>query len=808
MLIQVVSQLKPRRCGVSDQAISLAQELETAFAIDSAFVVLNSTEPCDLGFTKVYCAPSQLLETCLSLSGGEPGTLLVHLSGYGFSADGAPTLLADALAKVRESGRFRVAVYFHELFASGMPWRSAFWYSGRQRNAVRRIAEDCDLLVTNMDYHAKWLEREPVKRSAIPIQRLPVFSSVGETSELTPMTMRKPAMAVFGLAGTRRRAYASLSSLGSFLDDLGIKEIVDIGPDFDAPTQLRGIPVKRMGVLAAANLAGLLSQCKFGFVPHSSICLAKSSIFAGYCAHGTIPVIANSFREEVDGLRDGVHLVSPRTAVAAQAAGLDQCSASAWHWYSGHRLHAHAAFYAGWLAQAPSEAERIPTGLTAALRHKPGVRFIGGKMLEMTSRTDEPAPGIHSKSMSNLAVLLAHPTGNQNVRNALRSLVENDMLAEFWTAIAWNPESPWNRLLPSSMRGQLGRRAFPEAPRKSVKSTPWREIVRLGARSSPLKNFLSSGERPFSVIGMYRQFDGMVARRLSHIDVDTVYAYEGGALQTFREAKRLGITTVHEQPSSHWYWVRKLLSEEAERNPEFAGLLPTLRDSSGHMEWKDEELVLADYVFVPSLHVRRTLAGVVPEEKIRVINYGAPPVRPRTQVSIDSSRPLKVLFVGALGQHKGIGYLLEAVEQLGSRVELTLVGRRLRANRRVDEACNRWRWFETLPHSVVLERMCESDVLVLPSLTEGCALVVLEALSCGLPVVVTPNTGSLEFVRNECEGFIVPICRADAIAERLNTLDRDRELLAQMSRNAQTTAAEKSWNSYRTNWANALRAVS
>jgi len=332
-------------------------------------------------------------------------------------------------------------------------------------------------------------------------------------------------------------------------------------------------------------------------------------------------------------------------------------------------------------------------------------------------------------------------------------------------------------------------------------------MVRLGARSSSLRKLLSTGEQTFSIIGVYRSFDRKVASRLDSLRPEAVYAYEGGALQTFRKAKELGIRALHEQPSSYWYWERRFFDEEAEINPEFADLLPSLMDSQAHLDWKDEELRLADVVFVPSEHVRQTLSGEVADEKIKVINYGAPPVRSRKPAASSKDTPLKVLFVGALVQRKGISYLLEGVDRLGSRVELTLVGRRLRDNVRVDEACRKWRWFESLPHSEVLDLMQQSDVLVLPSLAEGCALVVLEALACGLPVVVTPNTGSLEFVRDKCEGFVVPIRRADAIAERLETLCHDRELLNQMSRNAQEAALENSWEKYRNKWAEAVKAA-
>jgi glycosyltransferase involved in cell wall biosynthesis len=166
------------------------------------------------------------------------------------------------------------------------------------------------------------------------------------------------------------------------------------------------------------------------------------------------------------------------------------------------------------------------------------------------------------------------------------------------------------------------------------------------------------------------------------------------------------------------------------------------------------------------------------------------------------------LFAGSLNQRKGIGYLLNAVEMLGSDVELTLVGQRFAPNEFVDVACKRWRWFQTVPHVRVMEIMVESDVLVLPSLSEGFGLVVTEALSCGLPVIVTPNVGASDLVGDGREGFVVPVCSAEAIADRLNALNRDRELLTHMSHNAQLTAERQSWEVYRETWAKTVKAAS
>jgi hypothetical protein len=363
LLIQVVPQLKPAACGVSDHAISLAEELQTGFGIDTVFIVLNSSEPSDCRFPRVDCKPQELVEACRSLSKGQPGALLVHYSGYGYAADGAPVSLAEAVQQVRRSGQFRIGVYFHEVSATGMPWTSAFWHTHRQRQVARRVADECDLVATNLSRHADLLEHKSAGSADNPIHRLPVFSNVGESVEIAPVSARRPAMAVFGLPGTRQKSYKRLSRLGEMLERLGIEEVLDIGSECGAPSSLNGIPVRRVGVLAAGELGSLLSQSMYGFVPHSSFVLAKSGIFAGLCAHGTIPVLAESFTQEEDGLRDGVHLISPQTAQAALDAGLESCSAAAWNWYKGHRVNVHAATYSRWLVQPATGVEtevRVP----------------------------------------------------------------------------------------------------------------------------------------------------------------------------------------------------------------------------------------------------------------------------------------------------------------------------------------------------------------------------------------------------------------------------------------------------------------
>ena len=366
LLIQVVAQLKPGRCGVSDHALLLAQELEAAFGIETAFAVVNSSEPCETPFRRMYCGQSQLHEACAALSQGHAAAVLVHLSGYGFSRDGAPAELAAALERVREDGHFRIAVYFHELYATGMPWRSAFWHSRRQQRAVGRIARGCDLLVTNIGRHAAWLESQAPRRSQFPVRVLPVFSNVGEAETLVPMAEREPAMAIYGLAATRRHAYEQISLLAETLCGLGIKEILDMGPGSVASAAAGGIPVRRMGELNAEELGEVLSRARYGFVQHGAHCMAKSGVLGGLCAWGVVPLVAKPFVGEYDGLRDGVQVISPGTAATARGAGLEGCSQAAWRWYAAHRLRAHASMYRDWLLSGTEDADSGgPEGSTA-----------------------------------------------------------------------------------------------------------------------------------------------------------------------------------------------------------------------------------------------------------------------------------------------------------------------------------------------------------------------------------------------------------------------------------------------------------
>jgi len=398
-------------------------------------------------------------------------------------------------------------------------------------------------------------------------------------------------------------------------------------------------------------------------------------------------------------------------------------------------------------------------------------------------------------------IIFAHPTGNANVRHAALGLFRAGLLSEFWTCLNLRPPGLVERLLPSSIAGSLRRRAYPSELTKSIRTRPFHEVMRHLAPRLGLPRLTRHEAGPFSVDGVYRALDRAVAQRLRSGSFRAVYAYEDGARLAFTEARKRGLLTLYDLPIGHWRAARTLLLDEAEREPEWASTLIGNRDSPAKTDRKDAELAQADVVFVASAYTRRTLTEAADfKGTVMVVPYGAPdllPVLSSRAAPKSPSKKLRVLFVGSLGQRKGLSYLFAASRQLRSAITLTVIGRKPNDPcAALDRELAGVRWIPTATHQGILAEMAAHDVFVFPSLFEGFGLVLLEALAMGLPIITTAHTAGPDLISDGVEGFIVPIRDSAAIAERLEELHRDPERLAEMSRRARLRAKEFTWSNY------------
>ncbi len=396
------------------------------------------------------------------------------------------------------------------------------------------------------------------------------------------------------------------------------------------------------------------------------------------------------------------------------------------------------------------------------------------------------------------------------MRQTALALAEAGLLREFWTCIHWKEGSLLDRFFSISRRAreELRRRSFPSGVAPFIRTSPFREWGRLISGRLGIGGLSRHETGIFSMDAVYRSLDRRVARRLHELpELKAVYAYDDGALESFRAGKRMGLRNIYDHPTAYFRKVRQLQEEEASLLPQWAETLSSLGDSAEKLERKDQELALADAIIVPSAFSKRTLVEAgYREESIKVIPYGAPAACEKISERSASGR-LRVLFVGALGQAKGLSYLLTAVSRLQGHVELTLIGRRISATVPDPETLKRHRWLPSLPHNELLDEMSRHDVLVFPSLHEGFGLVITEAMARGLVVIATPNTAGPDLITDGVEGFIVPIRSAVAIEEKLDFLRSDAKVLAAMKDAARRRANARHWDSYREEIASVARAV-
>jgi glycosyltransferase involved in cell wall biosynthesis len=296
------------------------------------------------------------------------------------------------------------------------------------------------------------------------------------------------------------------------------------------------------------------------------------------------------------------------------------------------------------------------------------------------------------------------------------------------------------------------------------------------------------------VVWRNRGFQTAVNRALRPDD-SGLFIPASAALAALEHARRIGVPTWLDCPTAHHRYVARLLTEESRLQPAFADTLPDASLPAAVDRDMNREIALADHLMVFSSFQARTFAneGVAPE-RMHVLPLGVDTqlFQPTPR---EKGRILTIGFVGRMEQRKGISYLLSAFDALRPRkARLLIVGRPVASSRP---------WMrEGIEHHPAVPRWnlpnfyAQMDVFVLPSLIEGFGLTALEAMACGVPVVVSENTFGSDLVHDGHDGYVVPIRDVHALVERLRRLADDEDLRASMGINARATAERYTWEVY------------
>lgn len=408
------------------------------------------------------------------------------------------------------------------------------------------------------------------------------------------------------------------------------------------------------------------------------------------------------------------------------------------------------------------------------------------------------------------AVLVAHVLPAE-VRQHARALAEERLLRRLFTGAVHLPSSMVERTLQAvdaTIRTRLlellqRRPAIEGVPDKLVSRHLLREMYRL------LQQRLSQTEaKQIAVVDLVQSSISKRAAKLLIATDRLVIGREMEALEVFEQAAAYGLPRLYQLPAAHYATVRTILERESEQFPDVCTAAPldaTLTPL--RLERKDQELQLADRILVPSSFVRRSLEDTgVQTDRIVTIPFAS---EPSWQPSTTAKHSNLFLHAGRLGVRKGTHRLLRAWKRLKAyrTHRLRLIGSLQLNPSFVSEFQGCFEYMERMPRDELRRHYAEAACFVLPALAEGFAMVLLESISCGTPVIASNNSGAQGFITPGVEGLLHDAQDENQLCQALEWMLTHTKQRQEMRRAAREKAETWTWADYRQSFLEVVRAM-
>lgn len=274
---------------------------------------------------------------------------------------------------------------------------------------------------------------------------------------------------------------------------------------------------------------------------------------------------------------------------------------------------------------------------------------------------------------------------------------------------------------------------------------------------------------------------------------DYFLCLSGDGLSSAKYIKSLNKTYICERSSSHILYQEKIL------NDEYKKLGFDRKTNNWIIERELKEYELADLILVPSNFVKKTFEDYGLSNKVCVINFGANTDEfQKLNIKKNNDDEFNILFVGQLSIRKGLHYLTTSFKDFDHcKKKLHIIGSRTPETNLIEKFLYKENtiFYGNRPKNEICQIMNKADVFVLPSLEEGMANVILEATACGLPIILTENSGGAELIEKLNNGFVVPIKNSQAILEKLNLL-KNKDILQKLSNNSKKFVNFYNWDRY------------
>lgn len=322
-----------------------------------------------------------------------------------------------------------------------------------------------------------------------------------------------------------------------------------------------------------------------------------------------------------------------------------------------------------------------------------------------------------------------------------------------------------------SIVNNLSKRRQDQLPDDKISSLQWQLfLIKLGKKNlSYQETYLINQKISFAVAQLMKTKQN---------DITHIYCYTWGAKDCRQMIKDSPIVTdqiqaviksfipmFEKELQYHSDWVKeKIITTEVKKL---------------WMTNEKEDMVASDYFFAPSEFIKESLINDlgIKSEKVYLNPYPAPfwLYGYNTSLKENSSRvlrnsrsedKLKILFVGSVDLRKGIPYLLQALRKLNpNNFTARIVGSIEIHDSKVKEYSDIATFMGKLDKSDLAKQYEWADVFVFPSLSEGSAGVIYEAMAFGLPVITTKSSGS--WVTHGIEGMIIEERNIEQIVESL-----------------------------------------
>lgn len=347
-VLQIVPQLPGTFDGVGDYALNLARALSADHGMATTFLVAARTSVTSKDGFRVISGLDRnrvhdLAQNC--------GHVILHYVNYGYQARGIPFSLRAFAQQLRSQLRGHWVTTFHELYASGPPWRSAFWLRPLQVKIARDMIEaSTSCIVSNPPIERAIHAYDAGKR----VYLAPVLSNFGEP-ELSGFDAVSPRRwAICGGTALIARSLALFEQLHPLipeafapehLDVVGGREEISINTTLDRLSRSRpGLSCHYHPEVSAEFASEILRQSSFGWIDYFGAgkvwpgMVLKSTAFAALCAHGVVPVL--SHREGPIAINSdvlpGPHYITSGAINFPSPEQLRETQQKVYTWYRAH----------------------------------------------------------------------------------------------------------------------------------------------------------------------------------------------------------------------------------------------------------------------------------------------------------------------------------------------------------------------------------------------------------------------------------------------------------------------------------------